>query len=145
MRGDSGSLIVEAETAQPTALIFSGDPSSGTTVANPIQDVLAALPDPSNHALPTIVGGSTHPVAACTPSPSAAASPQNSAASGAHPSEAAMARAKMVKSNYFETLAADPAVLGVGVGAGETPERRRLSCLSSGANRTGSFPRASME
>ena len=32
-----------------------------------------------------------------------------------------MARAKMVKSNYFATLAADPAVLGVGVGAGESP------------------------
>jgi len=119
--GDSGSLIVEADTAQPTALIFSGDPSSGIMVANPIQDVLAALPDPSNHALPTIVGGSMHPVAACTPNPSSVASPQNSAAAGTHPSEAAMARAKMVKSKYFETFAADPAVLGVGVGAGESP------------------------
>jgi hypothetical protein len=119
--GDSGSLIVEADTAQPTALMFSGDPSSGTTVANPIQDVLAALPDPSNHALPTIVGGSKHAVAACGPSSSSAASPQNSLATAMQPSEAAMAHAKLVKSNYLGTFAADPAVLGVGVGAGESP------------------------
>ena len=32
-----------------------------------------------------------------------------------------MAHAKLVKSNYFGTFAADPAVLGVGVGAGQSP------------------------
>ena len=65
--GDSGALIVDSLTAQPVALLVGGDSSTGITVANPIQDVLNALPDPSNQALPTFVGGATHPVSACAP------------------------------------------------------------------------------
>jgi hypothetical protein len=39
--GDSGSLIVTAQTKQPVGLLFAG--STSHTIANPIQAVLAAL------------------------------------------------------------------------------------------------------
>jgi hypothetical protein len=41
--GDSGSLMVDAATARPVALLYAG--SSSTTVGNPISDVLAAFLD----------------------------------------------------------------------------------------------------
>ena len=119
--GDSGSLIVNSETSEPTALLFGGDSASGLTIANPIQDVLNALPDPSNQALPTIVGGSTHPVEACVGQSSPSQSRQNPLAPLLRPSQAAMTRAKAVKSEHAAVLESDPAVLGVGVGAGDNP------------------------
>jgi hypothetical protein len=119
--GDSGALLVSADTSQPTALLFGGDTISGITVANPIQDVLAALPDPSDHALPTIVGGSAHPVAACAGTAASTALASNSARESPHPAALEMARAEAVKKNYLAELSADPAVLGVGVGAGDVP------------------------
>ena len=68
--GDSGSLIVTQNTADPVALLFAG--SDTDTVGNPIGDVLLAMADSSNH-VPTIVGGGTHPVIGCTlPGPSSA-------------------------------------------------------------------------
>jgi hypothetical protein len=118
--GDSGALLVNANTAQPTALLFGGDTSSGITVANPIQDVLAALPDPSSHDLPTIVGGSPHTVGACSgvsTSASGSASPRY----GLRPAAVEIARAEAAKRNHLAALTADPAVLGVGIGAGTTP------------------------
>jgi len=117
--GDSGSLIVDAESAEPTGLLFAGDSDGGVTVANPIQDVLAALPDPGNQALPTIVGGDQHPVAACTGSNA----PGGMARSPVRPrlSDSAMARARSVKSSHLAALTSDPAVLGVGIGSGDGP------------------------
>src|SRR5438874_6297157 len=44
--GDSGSLVVESSTARPVGLLYAG--SSNNTVANPIQDVLTALKDPTS-------------------------------------------------------------------------------------------------
>src|SRR5262245_18561426 len=52
--GDSGSLIVTSDTAQPVALLFAG--SSTTTIGNPASDVANAL-------AVTFVGGPTHTVA----------------------------------------------------------------------------------
>jgi len=118
--GDSGSLIVNADTSQPTGLLFGGDSTTGITVANPIQDVLAALPDPSNQALPTIVGDNvTHAVAACTGSSGPAVSAANPAARGVRPAQAEIARAKAAKASHLAEFTADPSVLGVGVGAGD--------------------------
>src|SRR3989442_10454861 len=59
--GNSGSLIVDSQTAQPVALLYGGN-STGT-VGNPIQAVLTALKDPSSGAVPAIVGGAQHSVA----------------------------------------------------------------------------------
>jgi hypothetical protein len=98
--GDSGSLIVTSDTAQPTALLYAG--SSTTTIGNPIGDVTAALGV-------SFVGGRNHTVT-CT---AAAAAP------AAVPSAAEVHRASIAKEIHAGRLMADPAVLGVGVGASE--------------------------
>ena len=97
--GDSGSLIVTTDTAQPVALLFAG--SSSTTIGNPITDVVNALGV-------SFVGGATHSVA-CT---SGAAAPQTSHglfASG-------FSRALNAKEAHWQELFRDSAVQGVGVG-----------------------------
>ena len=55
--GDSGSLVVDTATARPVALLYGGSPTD--TVANPIQDVIAAFG--ANSPL-SIVGGPDHAV-----------------------------------------------------------------------------------
>jgi hypothetical protein len=65
--GDSGSLIVTQDTADPVALLYGG--SDTDTVANPIADVLLQLADPSSGEQPVFVGDSSvgpHAVAACS-------------------------------------------------------------------------------
>lgn len=109
--GDSGSLIVDAQTAQPLGLLYAGSPSD--TVANPIQDVLAALAD-SKGVKPTMVGGPTHAVSACTGTSNAAAL---RAATTFNPSDPEMLRAIAAKENHAAELMKDRAVIGVGVGS----------------------------
>ncbi|HET9838640.1 MAG TPA: hypothetical protein VFR84_10425, partial [Candidatus Angelobacter sp.] len=55
--GDSGSLIVDTNTARAVGLLYGGNTVS--TVANPIQDVITAFGGP---AVFTIVGGADHSV-----------------------------------------------------------------------------------
>jgi hypothetical protein len=55
--GDSGSLVVDTNTARPVALLYGGSPTD--TVANPIQDVVAAFG--ANSPL-SVVGGPDHAV-----------------------------------------------------------------------------------
>lgn len=65
--GDSGSLIVTQDTADPVGLLYGG--SDADTVANPVSDVLQQLADPVTAALPQFAGDAAvgaHPVAACT-------------------------------------------------------------------------------
>ena len=111
--GDSGSLIVNSQTAQPVALLFAGN--STNTVGNPIQPVLAALKDPGTNAVPIVVGGAQHPIAC----PAAAAAQASTVALA----EAEVKRATDVKTQHEAALMVDPAVIGVGVGASEdSPE-----------------------
>jgi hypothetical protein len=119
--GDSGSLIVNAQTAEPVALLFAGDNTS--TLANPIQAVLTALADPKDPTvLPTFVGGATHPVSACTGTFSQLSGiAQNLAKSFSRPTDAEIDRAATAKQNHVAALMADPAIIGVGVGAGDAP------------------------
>jgi hypothetical protein len=64
-QGDSGSLIVTQDTADPVALLFAG--STTDTVGNPISAVLNGLADPNTQSIPGFVGtNATHPVAACS-------------------------------------------------------------------------------
>ena len=96
--GDSGSLIVTSDTAEPIGLLFAG--SSTTTIGNRISDVISAL----NVAF---VGGNTH-VVSC---------PGAAAASVAALTPGAANRATAAKEAQADRLMTDAAVLGVGVGA----------------------------
>ena len=64
--GDSGSLAVDAATAQPVALMFAGDEND--SIGNPVADVLAALKATTSGAPTfTFVGTATqHTVAGCS-------------------------------------------------------------------------------
>jgi len=62
--GDSGSLIVDQNTADPVALLYAG--SDTDSVGNPVGDVMSALKDSEGHQ-PTFVGSaSPHAVAGCS-------------------------------------------------------------------------------
>jgi hypothetical protein len=109
--GDSGSLIVDQNTAEAVALFFAGDANSA--VGNPVADVLAALKDSSGNA-PTFVGGAEHTVAGCSiPAPSATARQTTRV------SLADMHSAIAIKEKHVSELMSDPAVQGVGVGASQ--------------------------
>ena len=119
--GDSGSLIVNAQTAEPVALLFAGDNTS--TLANPIQAVLTALADPKDPTvLPTFVGGATHTVSACTGTFNrASGTAVNLVKSFSRPTDEEIDRAATAKKNHVAALMTDPAIIGVGVGTGEAP------------------------
>ncbi len=97
--GDSGSLIVTSDTAQPVALLFAG--SSSTTIGNPITDVVNALGV-------TFVGGPTHSVS-CTAGAAAPVHGKGLSASEFH-------RALAAKEGHWQQLFQDAAIQGVGVG-----------------------------
>jgi hypothetical protein len=96
--GDSGSLIVTSDTAQPVALLFAG--SSTTTIGNPVGDVINALGV-------TFVGGANHSVS-CPAAPAAGQARGLSAAE--------FHRASSAKEGHWRDLLQDEAVQGVGVG-----------------------------
>ncbi|MBZ5722050.1 MAG: S1 family peptidase [Acidobacteriia bacterium] len=132
--GDSGSLIVDSQTAQPTALLYAGDSTS--TIGNPIQDVLAALADPTPpHALPTFVGGGTYAVATCSGPRSGAV-----AVNAVRLTDQEIARARTAKENHATTLMADPAVVGVGVGESDTPGEAAIVLFVDKEKTPGSLP-----
>lgn len=60
--GDSGSLIVTQDTANPVALLYAG--SDTDTVGNPVADVLNFFASGGNNV--TFVGGAAHAVVGCT-------------------------------------------------------------------------------
>jgi hypothetical protein len=60
--GDSGSLIVSQNTADPVALLYAG--SDSDTVGNPVAPVLNFFAAGGNPV--TFVGGTAHPVVGCT-------------------------------------------------------------------------------
>jgi hypothetical protein len=109
--GDSGSLIVTSDTAQPVGLLFAG--SSSTTIANPARDVANALGV-------TFVGGGTHSVSCSASSHSA---PQESR--GVSASE--FDRAVSAKEAHWQELFRDDAIQGVGIG--EDPDNPGLAAV----------------
>jgi hypothetical protein len=108
--GDSGSLIVTSNTAQPVGLLFAG--SSSTTIANPARDV-------SNALGVKFVGGTTHSVTC--PAGQAASQPT----SGLSASE--FDRASNAKEAHWQELFQDDAIQGVGIG--EDPDNPGLSTV----------------
>lgn len=77
--GDSGSLIVTQDAADPVALLFAG--SDTDTVGNPVSDVLSAFVGAGN-TTPTFAGGAAHQVIGCTlpTQPQSAIAPQTQVA-----------------------------------------------------------------
>jgi hypothetical protein len=61
--GDSGSLAVDAATAEPVALMFAGNEDSA--IGNPVADVLNALHTSTGHTY-SFVGGAQHTVPGCS-------------------------------------------------------------------------------
>lgn len=96
--GDSGSLIVTADTAQPMGLLFAG--SSTVTIANRIADVTSALGV-------NVVGGVTHTVT-CPGGGTGGGPPP--------PSPDDVRRATEIKERHANRLMSDPAIMAVGVG-----------------------------
>jgi len=110
--GDSGSLIVTTDGAQPVGLLYAGSPNS--TVAHPIGDVLTALKDPNSSEVPKIVGGANHPVIC----PAAAQSVE--AAASAHV-EMRLSREELQQADtmlelHRSELMSNPAVFDLGIG-----------------------------
>ena len=104
--GDSGSLVVTKDTADPVGLLFAG--SDTDTVANPITDVLTALADPSNSSSkPIFVGApNPHPVAACSlPGPQSAMAARLALAKVTPSSDALQFATRTVNAHASEILA----------------------------------------
>jgi hypothetical protein len=109
--GDSGSLIVTQDTADPVALLFAG--SDQDTVGNPVGDVLNYFQSGGNAV--TFVGGGTHPVIGCTlpTAPASAVSTTPLSAVG----DQDVQRATRILDANAHALMAHPEVQAVGVGA----------------------------
>jgi len=115
-QGDSGSLIVTQDTADPVALLFAG--STSDTVGNPISQVLNGLADPSTQSIPAFVGTSTtHPVAACNlPGPQSGMAARL-AVHKAVASAEAVSNALAIRDAHASELMGHPEVQAVGVGS----------------------------
>ena len=109
--GDSGSLIVTQNTADPVALLFAG--SDTDSVGNPISDVLAFFQSGSNAV--TFVGGAAHQVIGCTlpvkPASASLTVPTSTA------SAEGLQKAIAARDAHASELLAYPGVQAVGVGA----------------------------
>jgi hypothetical protein len=127
--GDSGSLIVDTTTARPIGLLYGGNTVS--TVANPIQDVIAAF----NGGVPgafAIVGGADHAVS-CAHTATASAVQVGSAQSALVPEE--RQRAAAVQQRRAVQLMQDPAIKSVTVGASaDNPNEGALLIQLSGSS-----------
>jgi len=113
--GDSGSLIVTQNTADPVALLFAG--SDTDTIGNPVKDVLnsGAFLGPGN-AVPAFVGSATpHAVIGCTLPVKPAGAMQTLAASAV--ASEALQKAAVARDAHSPELLAHPEVQAVGVGA----------------------------
>ena len=111
--GDSGSLIVDENSADPVALLYGG--SDTDTVGNPVADVLSALQDGQGNR-PTFVGSaSTHKVIGCTLAASAVKTAQ--AQANIEISAAKLAQAQHARDMHAPELLANPYVQAIGIGA----------------------------
>jgi hypothetical protein len=108
--GDSGSLIVTQNTADPVALLFGG--SDTDTIGNPVSDVLSS----TKFQGLTFVGSATpHAVIGCTLPVKPAGATQTVAASAIASEK--LQRAAIARDAHAPELLAHPEVQAVGVGA----------------------------
>jgi hypothetical protein len=105
--GDSGSLMVTQDTADPVALLYGG--SDTDTVGNPVGQVLNFFASGGNNM--TFVGGDAHAVIGCSlPNAPASAIAASTAASEA------IQHATAVRDAHASELLGHPPVQAVGVG-----------------------------
>jgi len=110
--GDSGSLIVDRNTADPVALLYGG--SDTDTVGNPVADVLAALADQNNNH-PTFVGTTaTHQVIGCTLPANGVKTTEAQSAIAVDPVK--IASAERARDMHAPELLSNPYVQAIGVG-----------------------------
>ena len=109
--GDSGSLIVSQDTADPVALLYGG--SDTDTVANPVTPVLNFFASGGNAV--TFVGGSAHQVVGCM-LPTAPQSASKTVRPAALANEV-LQKAVAARDAQAPALLAHPEVQAVGVGA----------------------------
>lgn len=111
--GDSGSLIVDQNTADPVGLLYGG--SDTDTVANPVSDVLSALADSQGNK-PTFVGTTaTHNVIGCSLAGNTVQTTQAQAAAAIPPDQ--MTLAQRARDLHAPELLANPYIQAIGVGA----------------------------
>jgi len=108
--GDSGSLIVTQDTADPVALLFAG--SDQDTVSNPVSQVLNFFASGGNAV--TFVGGGIHQVIGCTLPVKPASATLTVPATKT--SAEGLQRALTVRDARAPELLAHPEVQAVGVG-----------------------------
>jgi hypothetical protein len=108
--GDSGSLIVDQTSVEPVALLFAG--SSSVTIANPISDVLSGLSAVSSSSSTYSFVGTSNPTAVSCPTGGPPAGHGHGPTS-----RGSLQRAQNSKRAHEQQLLADPAIIGVGVGA----------------------------
>lgn len=109
--GDSGSLIVDQNTADPVALLYAA--SDTDAAGNPVADVLAAMSDAQGHQ-PTFVGSaSTHAVAGCSIATNVV---KTTGAVVPAISEAQLVQAQRARDIHAPELLANPYIQAIGVG-----------------------------
>lgn len=131
--GDSGSLVVTQDTADPVALFFAGSDLDGA--GNPVGDVLNSFQSGGN-AL-TFVGGSPHAVIGCT-LPVAPASLTAEVPLSVVPPEA-LQKAVTVRTARESELMELPGVQALGVGASQDSRGEAVIVffVKKGSPRTG--------
>lgn len=130
--GDSGSLIVTQDTADPVALLYAG--SDTDTVGNPVAQVLSFFQSGGNAV--TFVGGAAHPVIGCTLPVKPASANLTVPASAVSPE--ALQKALSVRDAHAPELLGYPEVQAAGVGASyDNPtEAAMLLFVTKGQPRT---------
>jgi len=133
--GDSGSLIVSQNSADPVALLFAG--SDTDTVGNPVSPVLSFFASGGNAV--TFVGGGAHSVIGCS-LPNKPASAMSTVAASAVAPQAAQ-RAAAVRDAHAPELLAHPEVQALGVGASrDNPSEPAILFFVSAGQPTTNIP-----
>lgn len=140
--GDSGSLIVTADTSAPLALLYAGSPTN--TVGNPILDstdskgnvakgVLSAF---NNGTAPTIVGTATPHAVSCDPTAQAQSTAVGAQSMAVTAQQQQFAR-RVRDRHAVDLLASDSAVRSVEVGgSSDAPGQAALVIHLSNVPRT---------
>jgi hypothetical protein len=110
--GDSGSLIVDADTSQPMGLVAAATADGQFTSANPVTDILSALKAGTGSTF-SFVGGGQHPVSCHL---ARAASREDLIADSIAIPWQEIAHAIDVQKRYEPTIIQDAAVIGTAIG-----------------------------